>query len=104
MEIAYIHIVDHSSMGAPVVSHELKKEIRKIFRNTLILSGGYDIERAEIDIKSGHADLVAFGRSFLSNPDLAERLLNSYPLADPNMSTFYTPGSKGYTDYPNYKN
>ncbi|HPT11605.1 MAG TPA: alkene reductase [Bacteroidales bacterium] len=101
--IAYIHIVDHSSMGAPVVSHELKKEIRKIFKNTLILSGGYDVERAESDIKSGHGDLIAFGRPFISNPDLPERLLKSYPLVSPDMATFYTPGSKGYTDYPVYK-
>jgi N-ethylmaleimide reductase len=103
MGLAYIHIVDHSSMGAPVVSHELKKDIRKIFKNTLILSGGYDIERAEADVKSGHADLIAFGRPFISNPDLPERLMNSYPLASPDMSKFYTPDNKGYTDYPAYK-
>jgi N-ethylmaleimide reductase len=90
-------------MGAPVVSHELKKDIRKIFKNTLILSGGYDIERAEADVKNGHADLIAFGRPFISNPDLPERLMNSYPLASPDMTKFYTPDDKGYTDYPAYK-
>jgi N-ethylmaleimide reductase len=103
MGIAYIHLVDHSSMGAPVVSHELKKEIRKTFKNTLILSGGYDVERAETDVKNGHCDLVAFGRPFISNPDLPERMVNSYPIVNPDMSTFYTPDSKGYTDYPVYK-
>ena len=58
--IAYIHIVDHSAMGAPVVSLELKKLIRKTFKNTIILSGGYDRERAEADIQSGLGDMVAF--------------------------------------------
>jgi N-ethylmaleimide reductase len=101
--IAYIHIVDHSSMGAPVVSPELKKEMRKIFSNSIILSGGYDVERAEIDIKSGHADLISFARPFISNPDLPEKLRNSLPLIAPDMSTFYTSDSKGYTDYPTYK-
>lgn len=101
--IAYIHIVDHSSMGAPAVSTELKRDIRKIFKNSLILSGGYDFARAETDVKSGHADLIAFGRPFISNPDLPERLINEYPLASPDMSTFYTADSKGYTDYPVYK-
>jgi N-ethylmaleimide reductase len=104
MGLAYIHLVDHSTMGAPPVSHELKKEIRKIFKNTLILSGGYNIERAQTDLSSGHADLIAFGRPFINNPDLPLRLLNSWPLSENlDRNTFYTPDSKGYTDYPVYK-
>jgi len=102
--LAYIHLVDHSAMGAPPVPYEIKKEIRKIFKNTLILSGGYNIDRAQADLSSGHADLIAFGRPFLNNPDLPERLLNSWPLSENlDMNTFYTPDSKGYTDYPVYK-
>jgi N-ethylmaleimide reductase len=104
MGIAYIHLVDHSAMGAPPVSPVLKKELRKIFKNTLILSGGYNDERAETDLKSGHADLIAFGRPFINNPDLPDRLANSWPLSENlDMATFYTPDSKGYTDYPVYK-
>ena len=71
--IAYIHLVDHSAMGAPVVPMEIKKLIRNNFKNTIILSGGYDKERAEADIQSGLGDLVAFGRPFINNPDLVDR-------------------------------
>jgi N-ethylmaleimide reductase len=102
--IAYIHLVDHSSKGAPVVPLELKKTIRNNFRNTLILSGGYDKERAEADIQSGLADLVAFGRPFINNPDLVERFKNNWPLShDLKMDLFYSADEKGYTDYPPYK-
>jgi N-ethylmaleimide reductase len=102
--IAYIHLVDHSSMGAPSVPVELKKLIRSIFRNTIILSGGYDLEKAEADINSGSGDLVAFGRPFINNPDLVDRFRNGWALAEElDFNLFYTPGEKGYTDYPAYK-
>lgn len=98
--IAYIHIVDHSPMGAPEVPLAIKQKIRKIFSNTLILSGGYDAERAEQDLQSGLGDLVAFGRPYLANPDLVERFKQGAELNPPNFDLFYTPGPKGYTDYP----
>ena len=66
--IAYIHLVDHSSLGAPIVPLEIKKTIRSAFKNALILSGGYDKERAEADIESGFCDLVAFGNHSLITP------------------------------------
>jgi N-ethylmaleimide reductase len=102
--IAYIHIVDHTGMGAPAVPIELKKMIRNSFKNTVILSGGYDMERAESDLQNGLGDLVAFGRPFINNPDLVERFKNNWPLSkDLDFNLFYTPGEKGYTDYPVYK-
>jgi N-ethylmaleimide reductase len=102
--IAYIHIVDHSAMGAPAVPAEIKEAIRESFKNTLILSGGYEKERAEADLKSGKADLIAIGRPFINNPDLVEREQNNWPLSqDLNMDQFYTADEKGYTDYPSYK-
>ncbi|BBE17834.1 2,4-dienoyl-CoA reductase [NADPH] [Aquipluma nitroreducens] len=102
--IAYIHVVDHSAMGAPEVPAELKKLIRKNFRNTIILSGGYEAERAEADLQSGLGDLVAFGRPFINNPDLTKRMQNNWPLSEAlNMDQFYTADEKGYTDYPAYK-
>lgn len=97
--LVYIHIVDHSSMGAPEVSPALKAKIRAAFKGKYILSGGYDLARANADLDLQHGDLVAFGRPFISNPDLVEKLSNDSPLASPDSNTFYTPGEKGYTDY-----
>jgi N-ethylmaleimide reductase len=102
--IAYIHIVDHSAMGAPEVPVKMKKQIRSNFKNTVILSGGYDKERAEEDIESSLGDLVAFGRPFINNPDLVERFKNDWPLSqDLKMDLFYSAEETGYTDYPFYK-
>ncbi|MDD4972282.1 MAG: alkene reductase [Paludibacter sp.] len=101
--IVYLHIVDHTAMGAPEVPLEIKNIIRTRFKNTMILSGGYDLERAEADIESGLADLVAFGRPFINNPDLVTRMEKKLTLAkDLKMDLFYTPGEKGYVDYPAY--
>jgi len=102
--IVYLHIVDHTAMGAPEVPLEIKKIMRTRFKNTVILSGGYDFKRAEEDVESGFADLIAFGRPFINNPDLVSRMEKKLPLSkDLKMDLFYTPGEKGYTDYPVYK-
>jgi N-ethylmaleimide reductase len=80
---------------------EIKKLIRHNFKNTLILCGGYDKASAEIDIESGLADFVAFGRPFINNPDLVERMENDWALSENlNMDLFYASDEKGYTDYP----
>jgi N-ethylmaleimide reductase len=98
--LVYLHVVDHSSMGAPAVPDSIKATFRKVFKQTLILSGGYDVKRAEADLEAGRADLIAFGKPVLANPDLVERFKSGAPLNAPDMATFYTPGPKGYTDYP----
>jgi len=97
--LVYIHVVDHSSMGAPQVSPELKAKIRANFKGKYVLSGGYDAARANADLDAQKGDLVAFGRPFISNPDLVAKLQSGAALTPPDMSTFYTPGEKGYTDY-----
>ena len=97
---AYIHLVDHSSMGAPLVPDTIKATFRRLFERTLILSGGYDAERAERDLVSGKCDLIAVGRPFLANPDLVARWRTGAAVNAPDMATFYTPGPKGYIDYP----
>jgi len=97
--LLYIHIVDHSAMGAPEVSPELKAKIRTAFKGQYILSGGYDVARANADLDAQRGDLVAFGRPFISNPDLVARLRSGQALVAPDFATFYTPGEKGYTDY-----
>jgi N-ethylmaleimide reductase len=100
LKLAYMHVVDHSSMGAPEVGASVKQKIRANFHGALILSGGYDAARAEQDLQEKRADLIAIGRPFISNPDLVEKLKAGRPLRDPDFTTFYTPGAKGYTDYP----
>jgi N-ethylmaleimide reductase len=97
--IVYIHLVDHSAMGSPAVKPSVVEKIRNAFKGTLILSGGYDAERAEKALHE-QADLVAFGRPFISNPDLVERYKTGAGLNEADHNTFYTPGEKGYTDYP----
>ncbi len=98
--LVYIHLVDHSSTGAPPVPDSIKAAFRRLFRRTLILSGGYDAKRAESDLAAGKCDLVAVGRPFLANPDLVTRWKTGTAENEPDPATFYTPGPKGYTDYP----
>lgn len=107
----YLHIVDHSSMGSTPVPDATKDAMREAYKGSstsdsgassgsFILSGGYDAARAEADIAAGRADLIAVGRPLLANPDLVHRWAVGAPLNAPDFSTFYTPGHKGYTDYP----
>lgn len=99
--LVYVHVVDHSAMGAPAVPSTIKEIIRDEFVNTLILSGGYDQARAEADITSGKADLIAIGRPFINNPDLVDRIAKGKPLSSELFTDlFYSPDAKGYTDYP----
>jgi N-ethylmaleimide reductase len=98
--LMYLHVLDHSAMGTPPVPAALKAELRRRFQGPFILAGGFDAASAEAALAAGAADLVAFGRPFISNPDLVARMRSGAALAAPDMSTFYTPGPKGYTDYP----
>jgi N-ethylmaleimide reductase len=100
MGLVYLHLVDHSAMGAPPVPAQLKAKLRAAFARTFIAVGGFDAQSAEKVLQAKEADLIAFGRPFISNPDLVARLKSGAALAAPDMSTFYTPGKKGYTDYP----
>ena len=98
--LAYLHVLDHSAMGAPAVPASIKAELRAAFKGVFILAGGFDRDRAEAALAQGQADLIAFGRPFISNPDLVVRLQRNAALTPPDMATFYVPGPKGYTDYP----
>lgn len=100
LDIAYIHIVDHSSVGGPEVPERVIKAIRANFNNTLILVGNYNAERGEEALASGDADLVAIGRPFIANPDLVDRLKHKLPLNQLKFDLFYTAGAEGYIDYP----
>ncbi len=98
--LLYIHLVDHSPQGAPPVPASMKATFRQTFKRTLILSGGYDAARAESDLAAGKCDLIAVGRPMLANPDMVTRWKTGAALNTPDSATFYTPGPKGYTDYP----
>jgi N-ethylmaleimide reductase len=101
--LVYVHLVDHSPMGAPPVPEAMKATFRKLVKRSLILSGGYDAARAESDLVAGKCDLIAVGRPFLANPDLVARWSSGAAENTIDMATFYTPGPKGYTDYPMLK-
>jgi N-ethylmaleimide reductase len=98
--LAYLHVLDHSAMGAPAVPDEFKAKLRQTFDGVFILAGGFDGATAEAVLTAKKADLIAFGRPFLANPDLVTRLRAGANLNAPDMATFYVPGPKGYTDYP----
>lgn len=100
LNLLYIHIVDHSSQGAPEVPESVKAKIRNAFGKDVIASGGLDKEKAENILNENRGSLVAFGRAFLANPDLVCKLENDLPLNSPDYDTFFTPGEKGYLDYP----
>jgi N-ethylmaleimide reductase len=98
--LQYLHLLDHSAMGAPPVPAELKSRLRASFQGLFILAGGFDRANAESALEAGVADLIAFARPFLANPDLVERMQADAALNAADMATFYTPGPTGYTDYP----
>ena len=96
----YLHLLDHSPLGAPPVPAEMKLQLRAAFKGLFILAGGFDRDAAESALGADEADLIAFARPFLANPDLMERMRTEAALNAVDMATFYTPGPKGYTDYP----
>lgn len=97
--IVYIHIVDHSAMGAPEVGEEIKGAIRAGFAGTIIVSGGLSKDSAEQALQEGKGELAAFGKPFISNPDLVTRMKEGIEFSAFDHTKFYTPGAEGYTDY-----
>ena len=100
-QLAYLHL---SHMGEPLQEKfDLWKCIRKAYNGTLMLCGDFTKETAEKAIQNNEADLIAFGRDFIANPDFVERLKNNWTLAERDRTHWYSIGEKGYTDYKNYK-
>ncbi len=77
-------------------------QLRQAWKGVLILAGGYDAESAERALISGRADIIAFGRPFLANPDLPRRIHEGLPLNTPDPSSFFGGDQRGYIDYPFY--
>ncbi len=106
--LAYLHFIEPRSSGAgrAEVNHQNVPSamvlFRPVWKGVLISAGGFTGETAEAAIASGHADAIAFGRIFISNPDLPRRLREGYPLTPYNRATFYGGEEKGYTDYSAY--
>ena len=104
-KLAYLHVLDGLDFGF----HELGEpmtlaEIKKVYDGTLMGNCGYDRTDAEKAIASGDADLIAFGRHYISNPDLVERFANNWELnPDADMSVWYSFDAEGYTDFPTYQ-
>ena len=102
LNLAYAHV---TTTTAQDIAHGAKdgigpRELRSQFRGTLVTAGGFDLEKGNQALREGWADAVAFGVSFIANPDLPERFRRNAPLNTPDETTFYAPGPKGYTDYP----
>jgi len=102
LKIAYLHLIearDGASMEISYVHHALR-QLRPFWPGPLIVAGGFNLESAQAAIASGEADAVAFGRLFIANPDLPERLRQSAALNPYERASFYGGGAEGYTDYP----
>ncbi len=105
-DLAYLHIIEPRIKGSELV-HETQgpiatEQIRTIFKGKLIAAGGFEPATADVILESGTADAVAFGRYFVSNPDLPYRIKAGLPLTPYDRNTFYTFDARGYTDYPFY--
>lgn len=101
--LAYLHLVEPRIKGQELIGDAkpvAAAELRKIFRGPIIAAGGFEADEAEAIVERADADLVAFGRHFIANPDLPYRLQFGLPLNKYDRSTFYTRGAEGYTDYP----
>lgn len=100
--LAYLHLVEADWDDAPEFDDDYRIALRKAFAGTIIVAGKYDRVRAGAILAAGHADLVAFGRAFIANPDLPQRLRRALPLADLDPSTLFGGGAPGYTSYPEF--
>jgi N-ethylmaleimide reductase len=96
--LAYLHVMRADFFQQQ--KGDVLTPIRKIYKGTIVANMGYDAKEANEAIASGKIDAVAFGTSFLANPDLPERIRTNAALNEPDPATFYSPGPTGYTDYP----
>jgi len=106
LDLGYLHVVDGLGFGFHKLGEPMTlADFRGVFRGPLVGNCGYTLETAEAAVQEGLADLIAFGRPYISNPDLVERFANGWPLAPmASMADWYSPtGAKGYTDFASYR-
>jgi N-ethylmaleimide reductase len=105
--LAYMHIIEPRVKGNVLIAEGqppiAAEYLRKVFRGKIIAAGGFEPNTAEAVLEQGDADLVAFGRYFVSNPDLPRRIERKLPLSDYDRDTFFTFDARGYNDYPTYE-
>jgi N-ethylmaleimide reductase len=100
LKLVYLHVVEGATGGPRDIAPFDYGSLRKRFAGAYIANNGYDFELANKVLAADEADLIAFGKPFIANPDLVERLQRGAPLNAPDKATFYGGGAKGYTDYP----
>ena len=98
--LMYLHLSEPDWAGGTPYNDAFRQRVRDAFDQTIIAAGGYDAEKAEKNVKAGYIDAVAFGRDYIANPDLAERIQAGAALNEQHPESFYGGGSEGYTDYP----
>jgi N-ethylmaleimide reductase len=100
LKLTYVHVIEGATGGPRDVAPFDYGSLRKRFKGAYVANNGYDFELANKVLETNQADLIAFGKPFIANPDLVERLKRGAPLNAPDKATFYGGGAKGYTDYP----
>jgi N-ethylmaleimide reductase len=100
LKLVYLHVIEGATGGPRDIAPFDYASLRKRFSRAYMANNGYDFELANKVLAAGEADLIAFGKLFISNPDLVERFKRGAPLNAPDKATFYGGGAKGYTDYP----
>jgi N-ethylmaleimide reductase len=100
LKLVYIHVIEGATGGPRDVAPFDYHSLRNRFKGAYIANNGYDFGLANKALSANEADLIAFGKLFIANPDLVERFKRGAPLNDPDKATFYGGGAKGYTDYP----
>jgi N-ethylmaleimide reductase len=101
--IAYLHLIEPRVKGIETIREQppiAAGRLRRIFTGNIVAAGGFDADSAEAIVEKGDADLVAFGRLFIANPDLPRRIMLGLPLNSYDRATFYGGDARGYTDYP----
>jgi N-ethylmaleimide reductase len=98
--LMYLHLSEPDWAGGTPYSDDFRQRVRDAFDQVIIAAGGYTAEKAERNIRAGYIDAVAFGRDYIANPDLAERIRQDAPLNEQHPESFYGGGTVGYTDYP----
>ncbi len=100
LKLVYIHVIEGATGGPRDIAPFDYKALRSRFKGAYIANNGYTLDLANKVLAADEADLIAFGKLFIANPDLVQRLKKGAPLNEPDKTTFYGGGAKGYTDYP----